>query len=496
MSDNLFDSIFASKFGIADDTSDILIKDSFQALLSFNNSFTIKKPGFHFSCFEPISNFRYVLCGTDEGYIGLWNVAERKKEPVYFFQSQRSNILSVKQLSENVIVSGSNSGDFSVIEIGNERFSRTTFVCHHSKAVTGIEPIDNNTFLTVSLDSTVHIVDKRMQYPYTISTNSKFDDTLGPLNDISFRSPQCFGGPYPPLTETDKSSLFIDFSHVHNSEIYQITPALGYNSYTIANGRSEAKNIDIRAPEVEYSELLGFTVLPKTCSHLPVTSICYDEYKNYFSMSLQQHSTFTFASDHISKIPDTDKYNIQIIDIFKFKPEYYKDYYGYIEKNGCGDGTECQYQDLFHVFGFCQRNYHEVGRFMNEFQFSLYKTLALHTTSYYCDYLVAGSQLGSIFIIDSKTHEIVNILQPSDQPINHIATSTNFYGFGASTYDAIYIYEISNPYKVNKENKLNELDEKFQEFNKIFTRFSQDSLQNLINIAFYGPKMNHFDFSF
>ena len=462
MTSHLWKYIYELKFATPEDFFNVEVKKSEKSLQSFDISHTIKKPGFKFRTIEPVSNFDYILCGTDEGYIGRWNIAERKEEPDFFFQSQRSNILSIKQLSENILVSGSNTADFAILELGKERFSRRTFCCHHAKAVTCVQPIDENIFLTVSLDSTIHLVDKRLKYSNTILTTSDYDKPLAPLKDITFRSPECFGGPNPSIIETDDSSLFIDFSSKENSEIYQIIPTPGNKqSYTISNGRSEAKIIDMRYPEQPYSELPGYTSLDLYYSHVPITSICYDDYENYFAMTGKNGDTVVYANEDSSILPDPDPSNLSIRNSLNPYPDDYEDEDGYLDESLI-ERLQLDASDLYQVYKFCRSTFKEVTPPKGCSILNMQISFSLHSTAYFGDHLLAGSETGSIILYNSEALHTMDILKPSDKPVNCVTTSKGFYGFAASTSDAVYIYEITHPYKINQANKTLEVFEKLK----------------------------------
>ena len=393
-------------------------------------------------------NFAEVVCGTDCGCVAAWDLTGIEKKMKFLCRPDSSNIMNVKKLTKDEIIATGNSSKFSLLKICEDRILQKSFNNHHTRCVTCSQPVDENVFITISMDRTIHIVDKRQNYSNSETKEIPIisESTLDIPSVASYRKPQYFGGIDNFDPDSDFSSLLKNFKDIPNAELYQIIQLPGtFYQYIIATGRSEAKIFDLRSPSEKYHDLLGYTAISNYLSHKPVTAIGIDDYCDVFSMTINKGKVHLFNVSDSFEL--SDPFLDSPIDVAELSPikfvgedgkfkeeEYLSVKRSSILLKSITNAIRLNLEGFFtNPFPKCDFSFHRQMNF------------GLQQTAFFGGIVLTGSDTGSIIMYDTDKVQVDGIIKPSNDPVTCISTNKSSFGIAASAGDSVYLYELSHP---------------------------------------------------
>lgn len=398
-------------------------------------------------------NGEYLVAGTVDGKIAMWNLPERNTKPKFVAALDVAEICTIQFLTDKTLVVGGRSSDVSIIELQNDKIMQRTLRRQHIRTVNASAKVDENTFLTCGYDKTVRIFDKRLEYNNSVSISLPYEQN--PVNRISpyvNLRPLKFGGGKDGFVPTiQDESLILDVRKYKDGECYSMTnlPGAAYN-YAVGTGMTEARVFDLRAPIYPYEDLFGFSPIFNYQAHCPAVSIAFDDYCEVFAISLKCGKIHAYSTTDLSLLPIT----LQGVPGRVRGPAANVDPEDFINPY---DGTLNQAQITNYltnnpiVFPAQLYQFEDIPRPVTEYSVHMNERSYLSNVLFFGKSIITGSDSGSIIVYDPDSAEVTSILHPSDDPITCISSAPNIFGIAAASKNNVYYYEITQPCEVDVE---------------------------------------------
>jgi WD repeat-containing protein 42A len=183
--------------------------------------------------FNPYGNLE--LTGCDDGCVWLWDIECRPTNPLLMLAPHKTNVFTTNFLTSSSFISGGNDSTVQVITILNDGTARaTSYFNHHIRKVHSSFTFDEHTFVTCSDDQTVRLFDTRIGYrnqsvrALAAMTDADLAYSAGrlfrDLRENHLRGQNDGGGSVFPVADSaiDFRSLLIDLRGERRSQLSHI----------------------------------------------------------------------------------------------------------------------------------------------------------------------------------------------------------------------------------------------------------------------------------
>jgi WD40 repeat protein len=183
--------------------------------------------------FNPYGNLE--LTGCDDGCVWLWDIESRAASPLLMLAPHRTNVFTTNFLTSSSFISGGNDATVQAVTLLNDGTARaTSYFNHHIRKVHSSFVIDEHTFVTCSSDQTVRLFDTRIGYRNQASRAlpalSEADLAYGPdrlfrdLRQYGLRGQDRGGGARSPVADSDvdSHSLLLDLRGQRHGTLSQV----------------------------------------------------------------------------------------------------------------------------------------------------------------------------------------------------------------------------------------------------------------------------------
>jgi WD40 repeat protein len=215
------------------------------------------------------------LTGCDDGCVWLWDIGGRLATPRVMLRPHLTNVFTTNFLTSTRFLSGGNDATVQVVEITNDGRARATcYRHHHIRKVHSSFVVDESTFVTCSHDSTVRLFDVRIPY-----RNQELItlDLLTPADleyagharlsrdlHINGLLPQNMGGGLvraPAPGQVDDGSLLLDFCNEPDGELFRMdVHPIDRKRFLTCGQDGTVRLFDMRAIRRRTQSRTGFSV--------------------------------------------------------------------------------------------------------------------------------------------------------------------------------------------------------------------------------------------
>ena len=246
-----------------------------------------------------------LITACANGTIWLWDIAARLSTPQVILRSHNERINTINFLSSNCFLSAGEDSSIKVIKMMPTGAVATVFNNHHVGKVTDSFPIDENTFVTCSIDKTIHLIDIRQKYFNTSHEN------LDPLtvHDITSVSNEIVGKKIEKQEDMSTESLLYDLS-AFDSQILSID-VHPIDKNTFATGCSDGiiRFFDIRNPNSQETlPSCGFSLSEAYNSKASITGVSFSENGERIAASVLSGNIHVFDTSLCEDIPHFNEF--------------------------------------------------------------------------------------------------------------------------------------------------------------------------------------------
>jgi WD repeat-containing protein 42A len=348
----------------------------------------------------------YELTGCDDGCVWLWNIGNRVPTPQVMLAPHKTNVFTTNFLTGSRFISGGNDATVQVIEIANDGSARATrFANHHIRKVLCSFVIDENTFATCSYDHTVRLFDIRTPYrlqesidlPILTAADMNYNgqDRLGyDLEHYGIRGQDEGGGHEAEVFDVDDSSLLLDFRGRGNSQLYtmDIHP-IDRKRFITSGSDGTVRLFDMRMIRQRVAEEHGFSIVQRYGSQRDVTGAAFDEF------GLRIAATVLQGNIHVLKTEDFQE--LQTLPPPPAVPtaRLLRRLLGPAEEEEEEVEREPPHGELIELLGHRSET-------------------TIKTVNWMGDFVVSGSDDGSVFFYEPEDGQIVNIVKAHEGNVN------------------------------------------------------------------------------
>ena len=379
--------------------------------------------------FNPLGDLE--LTGCDDGCVWLWDIGNRMEKPKLMLRPHKTNVFTTNFLSGNRFLSGGNDATVQVAEIlPDGRAMSTVYHEHHIRKVMCSFVIDESTFATCSYDRTVRLFDTRTKYTNQrqIELPALTDADLDyngmrklseDLNEYNIQSQSIGGGLCgPPPCPVDDASLLIDFRQKDSAELFTMDAhPIDRKRFITSGNDGTVRLFDLRNLRKGIVGDRGFCVNHKYGTQMNVTGAVFDETGQRIAATViggNIHVLDANASIDLTTLqPLAPRRRGRSIDLSPF----------------ISDDGQISAAELMEFLTRAQQRAEEEeveeeeqvpGEINGEIA-----TLSGHiseqtikTCNWYGDYVVTGSDTGSILFYDVKSGGVINICRAHEGNVN------------------------------------------------------------------------------
>ena len=316
---NLCDLLSLHRAGVCGDAMNSYLERSAFTPCSMTKAMTLSG---HNCCintcsFNPYGE--YELTGSDDGSVWFWDIGSRDPIPKVMLRPHVTNVFTTNFLTGNRFISGGNDATVQFIEIGEGRATATRYENHHIRKVLCSFVIDENTFATCSHDMTVRLFDIRTKYnnqtivdlPFLNMNDPEYngEERLSEDLDAHRLRPQNHGG---GLLNTqgitvDQNSLLLDLSNYPDAELFtmDIHP-IDRKRFITSGSDGTVRMFDLRMIRQKKPQCMGFSFTEHYRRKLNVTGAAFDATGERIAASLLDgniHVLDTASSIDLTTIP-------------------------------------------------------------------------------------------------------------------------------------------------------------------------------------------------
>lgn len=383
--------------------------------------------------FNPLGDLE--LTGCDDGCVWLWDVGNRMQKPKLMLRPHKTNVFTTNFLSGNRFISGGNDATVQVAEIlPDGRTMSTVYHEHHIRKVMCSFVIDEFTFATCSYDRTVRLFDTRTKYtnqrlvelPALTDADLAYNgmDRLSQdLNEYNIQSQSIGGGLcVRPPCPVDDASLLIDFREKESAELFNMdVHPIDRKRFITSGNDGTVRLFDLRNLRKGIVGDRGFCVNHKYGMPMNVTGAAFDATGSRIAATviggnihvLDANQSVELSS--LGPLPERRRRG-RSIDL---SPLFLRED-GYLDSNQVLEFIARQ-QALAEEEDEEEEN--PPGELAGELNTLVGHTSeqTIKTCNWYGNYVVTGSDSGSVFFYDPETGRILNIVKAHEGNVNVVA---------------------------------------------------------------------------
>ncbi|KAH0788052.1 WD40 repeat-containing protein [Histomonas meleagridis] len=435
-----------------------------------------------------------LLTGCDDGSVWLWDIESRPQDPLVRVRPHISNVFTTNFLSSNTLISGGNDGTVKYIQINESTINCTSFNNHHIRKVLSSFVIDENTFVTCGYDCTIRLFDVRQPYPGTVQTvlpsltiddyNYDGQEMLATSLIRNHINPQSDGGgsSIPITTNPYNESLLVEVAKEEENELFSMDVYPNDRKQFICSTQGSVLWYDLRNILcADETQAIGFNVSNQDQILQCVSGVAFNKNGTLIAASVFGAGIIVFDVDKAQKIrvlrqnEDSDE---QLFDLIDFVPEYEinnSHIMRSLQRAISVLSGEEEEEDFGEEAGEEEEPYSENVYFsegtdgLSEEDVSdgVVAQLTEHSSvetikgvNWYGDYVVTGSDDGSVFFYDVERERVVNIVKAHQSNVNVVAVHPNNLFMATSGMDQYAVlWEPMHVSKTNMNNVMQRIDE-------------------------------------
>lgn len=384
----------------------------------------------------------YELTGCDDGSVWLWDIGHRQKTPKIMLHPHVTNVFTTNFLSTSRFISSGNDSTVQVIEIGEARAVTTKYANHHTKKVLCSFVIDENTFATCSHDRTVRLFDIRTEYqgttiedmPFLTPVDFEYDGHQRLVDDHNIHNLkwQTQGGGLidPPESGSIDSSLLLDFRDQPHAELYTMdVHPIDRKRFITSSSDGTVRLFDMRLIQQNVSQNIGFDVSQHYKSNKSVTGAVFNHDGTMIAASVIDgniHVIDTASAVDLSIIPPIQPSTGQTVNLYDFMDENggihfqaLEEYLNRAAPTTLHEENEEEQEELEE-----EEEEATVPVTGEIIELAGHKSVStIKTCNFYGDFVVTGSDDGTIYFYNVQTGKVENIVQGHQQNVNVVTVN-------------------------------------------------------------------------
>lgn len=476
----------------------------------------------HKACINTCSFNQYgdrLITGCDDGSIFFWNIETRKQYPILRIRPHISNIFTTNFLTNNKIISGGNDGNVNLIEINqNSEIICTKYKNHHTRKVLSSYIIDENVFVTCGYDCSIRLFDIRQNYSNSEITNLQslteadfdYDNVEEMLTETFLQNkiypPSDGGGSYDIPQYDNKESLLVQVANEEENELFSLDGYPNDRKQFICSTQGNILWYDLRNIMCgNKNQTIGFNVSNEDETIQCVSGVSFNESGTRIAANVFGEGVLIFDTDKQQKIsmrpPRTNHITNYLLgfenDLYIDDSEFiihhfqnsinrslirlshgvnnnehiseYSNTSSNSESNDISSIEEEEEEENDGISSYSSEESYSESELYNQ-RDNIIAQLSSHSSietikdvDWYGNYVITGSDDGSIFFYNPDSQNVVNIIKKHENNVNVVKVHRERMFLATSGVD---------PYAILWEPKL---------ISKINKREAKERIENLLS---------------